>query len=150
MPMTYSLTQVLVAELPVGHDVTLLYCHFRKVPTVFLGLVVFCLNLGMYVCRGAQGKGLVAPLVHLLVSGGPSDQARAARALSNMATDSSVKEQIVAAGMASPTHCVLHEPSAFAHFAARSHMIPAHLTSLCTMLCISLFCLNCILLERHS
>lgn len=41
---------------------------------------------------------MVAPLVHLLVSGGPSDQARAARALSNMATDSSVKEQIVAAG----------------------------------------------------
>jgi hypothetical protein len=50
-------------------------------------------------CRGAPGKGLVAPLVHLLVSGGPSDQARAARALSNMATDSAVKEQIVAAGM---------------------------------------------------
>lgn len=43
---------------------------------------------------------MVAPLVHLLVSGGPSDQARAARALSNMATDSSVKEQIVAAGEA--------------------------------------------------
>ena len=41
---------------------------------------------------------MVAPLVHLLVSGGPSDQSRAARALSNMATDSSVKEQIVAAG----------------------------------------------------
>ena len=38
------------------------------------------------------------PLVHLLVSGGASDQARAARALSNMATDSSVKEQVVAAG----------------------------------------------------
>lgn len=51
------------------------------------------------VCRGAPGKGLVAPLVHLLVSGGPSDQARAARALSNMATDSAVKEQIVAAGL---------------------------------------------------
>lgn len=50
-------------------------------------------------CRGAPGKGLVAPLVHLLVSGGPSDQARAARALSNMATESAVKEQIVAAGM---------------------------------------------------
>lgn len=48
--------------------------------------------------RGAPGKGLVAPLVHLLVSGGPSDQARAARALSNMATDTAVKEQIVAAG----------------------------------------------------
>ena len=45
---------------------------------------------------------MVAPLVHLLVSGGPSDQARAARALSNMATDSSVKQQIVAAGMALP------------------------------------------------
>ena len=52
-------------------------------------------------CRGAPqaGKGLVPPLVHLLLSGGPSDQARAARALSNMATDSSVKDQIVAAGM---------------------------------------------------
>ena len=51
-------------------------------------------------CRGAAqaGKGLVPPLVHLLLSGGPSDQARAARALSNMATDSSVKEQIVVAG----------------------------------------------------
>lgn len=47
------------------------------------------------------GKGLVAPLVHLLVSGGPSDQARAARALSNMATESTVKEQIVAAGISS-------------------------------------------------
>lgn len=53
----------------------------------------------MCACRGAPGKGLVAPLVHLLVSGGPSDQARAARALSNMATDSAVKEQIVAAGL---------------------------------------------------
>lgn len=42
---------------------------------------------------------MVAPLVHLLVSGGPSDQARAARALSNMATDLCVKEQIVAAGV---------------------------------------------------
>ncbi|KAL3155148.1 hypothetical protein ABBQ38_011204 [Trebouxia sp. C0009 RCD-2024] len=51
--------------------------------------------------RGGQGRGMVAPLVHLLVSGGPSDQARAARALSNMATDSSVKEQIVAAGAVS-------------------------------------------------
>lgn len=50
-------------------------------------------------CRGGQGKGMVAPLVHLLVSGGPSDQSRAARALSNMATDSYVKEQIVVAGM---------------------------------------------------
>lgn len=49
-------------------------------------------------CRVGAGKGLVAPLVHLLVSGGPSDQARAARALSNMATESTVKEQIVAAG----------------------------------------------------
>lgn len=51
-------------------------------------------------CRGTTntGKGLVPPLVHLLLSGGPSDQARAARALSNMATDSSVKEQIVTAG----------------------------------------------------
>ena len=44
---------------------------------------------------------MVAPLVHLLVSGGPSDQARAARALSNMATESSVKEQIIAEGAAS-------------------------------------------------
>ena len=50
-------------------------------------------------CRVGAGKGLVAPLVHLLVSGGPSDQARAARALSNMATESTVKEQIVAAGI---------------------------------------------------
>lgn len=62
---------------------------------VFLPRVKLCLR------RGGQGKGMgmVAPLVHLLVSGGPSDQARAARALSNMATDTSVKEQIVAAGM---------------------------------------------------
>ena len=58
----------------------------------------------MRLCRVGQGKGMVAPLVHLLVTGGPSDQARAARALSNMATDSSVKEQIVGEGIVTLRH----------------------------------------------
>ena len=71
-------------------------------------------EVSVCVCRGAPGKGLVAPLVHLLVSGGPSDQARAARALSNMATDSAVKEQIVAAGMfASSCAKILTQPTMF-------------------------------------
>ena len=65
---------------------------------------VRCSESRLFLCRGGQGKGMVAPLVHLLVSGGPSDQARAARALSNMATDSSVKEQIVAAGLSLLIH----------------------------------------------
>ena len=74
-------------------------------------------------CRGAvqAGKGLVPPLVHLLLSGGPSDQARAARALSNMATDSSVKEQIVAAGK---TYKCMGTAACWLQCAVCKHLLP--------------------------